>query len=409
MTQQPQSLIGLAKIMRLAFAGNNLSELTSELVGRVAASGSDAAALLDLSVVNQLHGQRETALELQWQALQLQQHYRLQSNPFRPSVRVLAIMGPGEVMANTPIEFLVEDSDIALEILYVGAGLPLVHDIPKHDVAFVAACESDSNQQLLRQLEAVMSYWPQPHINRPQQIAKLARDGLSDWLSGIEGVAVVASRRVSREELVDQAAVELNNTPLIVRPANSHAGHGLMRVETTTELADYLATQPEEEFSIAPFVDYRSPQDGLYRKYRVASVAGKAYPAHMALSPRWMVHYLNADMVENADNRAAEAHFMDSFDWEFGERHSAALAAIDARIGLEYYSIDCGETADGRLLVFEIDSGAVVHSMDPVELFPYKRPHMQKLFSAFHGLVKRTAWGQAAESATSARRRRTAA
>ncbi len=409
MTQQPQSLIGLAKIMRLAFAGNNLSELTSELVGRVAASGSDAAALLDLSVVNQLHGQRETALELQWQALQLQQHYRLQSNPFRPSVRVLAIMGPGEVMANTPIEFLVEDSDIALEILYVGAGLPLVHDIPKHDVAFVAACESDSNQQLLRQLEAEMSYWPQPHINRPQQIAKLARDGLSDWLSGIEGVAVVASRRVSREELVDQAAVELNNTPLIVRPANSHAGHGLMRVETTTELADYLATQPEEEFSIAPFVDYRSPQDGLYRKYRVASVAGKAYPAHMALSPRWMVHYLNADMVENADNRAAEAHFMDSFDWEFGERHSAALAAIDARIGLEYYSIDCGETADGRLLVFEIDSGAVVHSMDPVELFPYKRPHMQKLFSAFHGLVKRTAWGQAAESATSARRRRTAA
>ena len=32
MTQQPQSLIGLAKIMRLAFAGNNLSELTVRVV-----------------------------------------------------------------------------------------------------------------------------------------------------------------------------------------------------------------------------------------------------------------------------------------------------------------------------------------------------------------------------------------
>ncbi len=409
MTQQPQSLIGLAKIMRLAFAGNNLSELTSELVGRVAASGNDAAALLDLSIVHQLNGQRESALELQWQALQQQQHYRLKSNPFRPAVRVLAIMGPGEVMANTPIEFLVDDSDIALEVLYVGAGLPLVHDVPKHDVAFVAVCESDSNRQLLRQLEAVMSYWPHPHINRPQQIAKLVRDGLSDYLSGIDGVEVVASRRVAREDLLDQAALELKNTPQIIRPANSHAGYGLIRIETIAQLTDYLATQPEEEFSIAPFIDYRSVHDGLYRKYRVASVAGKAYPAHMALSPRWMVHYLNADMVENADNRAAEAQFMDTFDWEFGARHSAALAAIEARVGLEYYSIDCGETPDGRLLVFEIDSGAVVHAMDPVELFPYKRPHMQKLFSAFHGLVKRTAWGKAAESATSGRRRRMAA
>lgn len=419
MTQQPQSLIGMAKIMRLAFAGNNLSELTSELVGRVAASGTDAAALLDLSIVHQLNGQRHSALELQWQALQQQQHYRLQSNPFRPAVRVLAIMGPGEVMANTPIEFLVEDSDIALEILYVGAGLPFAHDIPKHDVAFVAVCESDSNQQLLRQLQSVMSYWPHPHLNRPQQIAKLARDRMNDWLSGIDGVEVVASRRVAREELLEQVALELKNTmwpdappsgrALIVRPANSHAGHGLIRIETTAELTDYLATQPEEEFSIAPFIDYRSEQDGLYRKYRVASVAGKAYPAHMALSPRWMVHYLNADMVDNADNRAAEARFMDTFDWEFGARHSAALAAIDARVGLDYYSIDCGETVDGRLLVFEIDSGAVVHSMDPVELFPYKRPHMQKLFSAFHGLVKCTAWGKAAESVNSARRRRMAA
>ncbi|MEZ6153339.1 MAG: hypothetical protein R3C09_24820 [Pirellulaceae bacterium] len=437
MTQQPQSLIGMAKIMRLAFTGDNLSELTSELVGRVAASGSDAAALLDLSIVHQLNGQREMALDLQWQALQQQQHYRIKSNPFRPAVRVLAIMGPGEVMANTPIEFLVENCDIALEMLYVGAGLPLVHDIPKHDVAFVAVCESDSNQQLLRQLQAVMSYWPHPHINRPQQIAKLARDGLCDHLSGIDGVEVVTSRRVSRDELREQARMwpdapssdsALSDHPAtshaghamwldapssapawIVRPANSHAGHGLVRIETATELEDYLAVQPEEEFSMAPFIDYRSQQDGLYRKYRVASVSGKAYPAHMALSPRWMVHYLNADMVENADNRAAEAHFMDTFDWEFGARHSAALAAIDARIGLDYYSIDCGETADGRLLVFEIDSGAVVHSMDPVELFPYKQPHMQKLFSAFHGLLKQTAWGKAAPPVSSARRRRMAA
>ncbi len=408
MTQRPLALHGLAKIMRLAFAGNNLRELTDELTSRINANGSDSAALLDLSIVHQLNSQAEHALELQWQALQQHQYYRLRSNPRSPKVRVLAIMGPGAVMANTPIEFLLEESDIALEMLYVGAGLPPVHDIPSHDVAFVAVCESDANQQLLQQLQTVIAYWPKPHINSPDRIAKLARDGLSDVLSDIAGIEVVASRRMARDEITDTTRHALTY-PLIARPANSHAGQGLQKIDGDSQLDAYVRGHSDQEFSIAPFIDYRTTVDGLYRKYRVSLVAGTPYPAHMAVSPRWMVHYLNADMLENASNRAAEQRFMDCFDWEFGERHGPALAAIDQRLGLDYYSIDCGETPDGRLLVFELDSGAVVHSMDPVDLFPYKQPHMLKLFSAFHGLIKCTAWGQpAAAPRTTQRRRRSA-
>ncbi len=398
------TLMGLAKIMRLAFAGDNLSGLTEQLSSRVASDARDSAALLDLSIVQQLRGNHETALELQWQALQMQQHYRLQTNAARPTLRVLAIMGPGEVMANTPIEFLLEQSDISLELLYVGPGIPPVHDIPTHDVAFVAVCESDVNQQLLSQLERVLEYWPKPHINRPARIAQLTRDGLSHLLSGLSAVNVVASQRVTRAELSNHQGLNLLY-PLIARPANSHAGHGLSKLDCTTDVERYVEQHQQEEFSIAPFVDYRTVSDGLYRKYRVAMVEGSAYPAHMAVSPHWMVHYLNADMVENANNRAAEAHFMDSFDWEFGARHRPALAAIDQRLGLEYYSLDCAETSAGELLVFEVDSGAVVHSMDPVDLFPYKRPHMLKLFSAFHGLVKRTAWGKQSAPVKTSRRR----
>ena len=339
MHNRTPALMGLAKVMRLAFNGDNLCELTAQLSGRVAADARDAAALLDLSIVHQLQGKHETALELQWQALQMQQHYRLQPTALRPTVRVLAIMGPGEVMANTPIEFLLEDSDIALELLYVGAGVPPVHDIPTHDVAFVAVCESDVNQQLLSQLKRVLEYWPKPHINPPAHIAELARDGLSQVLSGLRGVNVVSSQRVSRAELAKHRELELCY-PLIARPANSHAGHGLSKLDCAADADRYVEQHQQEEFSVAPFVDYRTPNDGLYRKYRVAMIEGHAYPAHMAVSPRWMVHYLNADMVENAANRAAEAHFMDSFDWEFGARHRLGLAAINQRLGLDYYSLD---------------------------------------------------------------------
>jgi hypothetical protein len=243
---------------------------------------------------------------------------------------------------------------------------------------------------LLQQLHSVMTYWPHPHINAPLQIAQLARDGLSERLADIPGTHVVCSQRVTRVELEKPGCASLRY-PSIIRPANSHAGHGLSRLEQASDLHSYLQAQPEAEFSVAPFVEYRTADDGLYRKYRVALIAGQAYPAHMAISPRWMVHYLNADMLDNAAHRAAEQRFMDRFDWEFGQRHASALAAIDRRLGLDYYSIDCGETPDGQLLVFEIDSGAVVHSMDPVDRFPYKRPHMQRLFSAFQALLKRTA------------------
>ena len=84
---------------------------------------------------------------------------------------------------------------------------------------------------------------------------------------------------------------------------------------------------------------------------------------------------------------------MSDFDTDFATKHWVALQEIDRRIGLDYYSIDCANTPDGRLLVFELDSGAVVHSMDSVELFPYKAPQMKLVFKAFQQMLRRKAIG----------------
>jgi hypothetical protein len=82
---------------------------------------------------------------------------------------------------------------------------------------------------------------------------------------------------------------------------------------------------------------------------------------------------------------------MRGFDDEFARRHEIALAGIAARIGLDYFTVDCAETRDGSLLVFEADNTAVVHDMDPIELFPYKQPQMRKLFDAFIAMLDRRA------------------
>ena len=382
---------GMASIMRLAFQGDNLSGISDALLKRIEVDATDYAAMMDLSLVLQLNGKPAMATELQKEALRHQQSYCLLSSPAKPSLRLLAIMGPGEVMANTPIDFLVEDTDIALSFLYLGEGLPVPDEIPEHDVAFVAVCESDENQFLLEHLSEIMLHWPRPFINHPARIARLSRDTVSEQLVGAFATVASDAHRISREQAKELGRLRPEPFPLIARPVHSHAGIGLAKLEHRLQAVEYLESQPDEEFFIAPFIDYRS-SDGVFRKYRIVVIDGKPFAAHMALSQHWMVHYLNADMLGNEANRNTEARFMQEFDETFAVKHEAALRQIDATFGLDYYSIDCAETPDGKLLVFELDSGAVVHSMDPVELFPYKAPQMHRVFEAFQRMLRQRAF-----------------
>jgi hypothetical protein len=50
------------------------------------------------------------------------------------------------------------------------------------------------------------------------------------------------------------------------------------------------------------------------------------------------------------------------------------------------------------LLVFEADNTAIVHDMDPPDIFPYKVPQMRKVFEAFAAMLHRRA-GRASEAA----------
>ena len=107
----------------------------------------------------------------------------------------------------------------------------------------------------------------------------------------------------------------------------------------------------------------------------------------MAISDSWVVHYMSAGMLESAAKRAEEARFFASFDDGFARRHRDALAEIARRVELEYVGIDCGETPDGELLIFEVDAGMTVHAMDSPDIFPYKQPQMRKLFRAFRQML----------------------
>ncbi|MDQ2778267.1 MAG: RimK family alpha-L-glutamate ligase [Pseudomonadota bacterium] len=391
------ALLGLPHIMELAFRGVDLNPLRQQLLERAQRQPGNANALMDLSTVMGVCFHEDLARQLQGEALAVSRTYTLAASA-SPRLRVLALMTPGSLMANIPIEFLLQGSDISLDMLYLTMPLtPGVLDFPPHDVVCMAVCEAPAAQPLLQTLAARRSEIHQPMLNDPLRVLDLAREILWRLLHDSPGCLVPSSERVNRAALLlladgaDLGAVLPGGTwPIICRPLGSHAGHGLVRLAKREDLRTHLDGTQGEDFVISSFIAYASP-DGQYRKMRIAVIGGKPYPVHMVLSTRWLVHYLNGDMLDQPDNRAAERAFFERFDTDFMQRHAAALAVIDERLGLDYYSIDCAESQDGRLLVFECDIGGVVHAMDPPDDFDYKRKPMLRLFEAFRELLLRAA------------------
>jgi glutathione synthase/RimK-type ligase-like ATP-grasp enzyme len=392
----PAPLIGLASLAKMTFSGVDLTPLGRRLAHHAACNPDDINVLMDLSTILHLTGNRDIALALQAQALETRQLFRLSCASGRVGIRLLAIMSPGDLTLNNAVEFLVEGSDVTLDMLYVAEDLPLPASLPDHDLAIVAVCESDRNRPLLKHIEGLIRSWPRPVLNAPDRIARLSRDGASALLSALPGIEMPISARINRQTLEQighgrlsiTSLLEDGNFPVIVRPVDSHKGQGLAKLDAASDIADYLQSQPESEFYVARFVDYRGP-DGLFRKYRIVLIDGRPFACHMAISEHWVVHYMSAGMTDNPEKRAEEARFMAQFDEAFGRRHAEAFQAIADRVGLEYVGMDCGETVDGKLLIFEVDSGMTVHAMDPVDVFPYKQPQMRKVFDAFYAMLAR--------------------
>jgi len=399
MSQALRPIIGLAALARLAFEGGDLAQVWDGLIARVNADPADAAALLDLATMLLLNSQTDNGLGVQAQGLALAQVFERPARGDGPGLRLLAIMTAGDMMANTPLDFLLAGSDITLISLYVDASGVLPDPLPAHDVAFLAIGESAANAEVLRALQPALALWPRPLLNGDaRRIAGLTRDGACALLDGASQILAPKAARVRRDQLAAMASGDASladlslaeGFPIIARPVGTHAGGGMARLENAVALGPYLAGQTGQDFYICPFIDYAGP-DGLYRKHRIVVIEGRPFVCHMAVSPRWMVHYLNADMLDNPANRLEEARFMATFDTEFAPRHQAAFAALHERLGLDYFGIDSAETADGRLLVFEVDVAMIVHDMDPPDLFPYKQPQMTKVFEAFQAMLRRRA------------------
>ncbi len=394
-THPPSMVLGMAALVGLAYRQGDLAAVWSQLLERFGANPAEPAALMDMSVILQITGHWNKALDLQQMALKLGRCYtRVYGSG--GGLKVLAFVAEGDFMANTPVDFLMEGSDAVLTLYYTDGQARGLPDLPEHDVAFIAIGESEANVPVLENLERLLEGWGGPIMNgNPRNIAALTRDRVAEMFAGEASIAAPATVRADRASLTRLAHGQIGlgallrneSFPIIVRPFGSHAGEGLEKINGPEEIGAYLEKRAEQHFYLASFVDYAGP-DGFFRKQRIAVIDGRPFPSHLAVSNHWMVHYLNSGMQENEAWRAEEAAWMRDFDTDFAVRHAPAFDALTRKIGLDYFVIDCAEMPDGRLLLFEAQVAMIVHAMDATGIFPYKGPAMQKLFRAFQSALE---------------------
>jgi len=234
--------IGMARLAKMAFDGGDLRPLCADLTAKLLDGRAEAGEGLDLSLIAQLLGDKQTGLAIQQDILASHQLFRSPCAANNPRLRVLALAAATDIGSNTPIEFLLEESSVELMVLYVvpEAGLPA--PLPNHDVAIVIASDSEDCREALRMIDQAAPRWPRPLLNQPQLVGNLDRDKLHHLLKGIDDLEIPATISVTRAQLLQPAqsagvVAGIAAFPIIVRPRGSHAGVGLAKIDDREAMA----------------------------------------------------------------------------------------------------------------------------------------------------------------------------
>jgi hypothetical protein len=90
-----------------------------------------------------------------------------------------------------------------------------------------------------------------------------------------------------------------------------------------------------------------------------------------------------------------ERRFLECPQDAIGAAAMAAIAAIGARMNLDYAGVDFSLLRDGRVLVFEANPVMFVHPVDEDGVLGFKSPHIARILAAFEVMLSRVS-GQGA-------------
>jgi hypothetical protein len=310
----------------------------------------------------------------------------------KPPVNLLLLVSSGS--GNIPVASFLDDRIFATTAIvadYFDASCPL----PAHQIVFNSIGDADLCTPALKAAVRLTGRTGAPVINNPARVIKTGRLANAKRLRGLPGVVTPRMAAVPRAALAgpEGAAVLARrgfSFPLLLRAPGFHTGHHFAMIESANDLPAAAAGLPGDELLAIEYLDARG-RDGQARKYRAMIVDGQIYPMHLAVSPRWKVHYFTADMAERADHRAEDAAFLGDMTRAIGGKAVAALCSVGQRLGLDYGGIDFGLSPAGDVLLFEANATMVVNPPDSDERWSYRRQAVDRILAAARTMILRRA------------------
>jgi tetratricopeptide (TPR) repeat protein len=260
-------------------------------------------------------------------------------------------------------------------------------ELPPHHAIFNGIGDVDRSLEPLRVAREIVARSGAPVINDPAAVLASGRASVTERLARIPGVITPRTIALPRSAInVDELTKRGFTFPLLLRSPGHHTGNHFAWVASPLALDAVRDTLPGLELLVIAYLDGRGA-DEMYRKYRVLFIGGKLYPLHLAVSPRWKVHYFSADMADRPDHRAEEAIFLSDMAATLGPETVVALEQIAATLGLDYGGIDFGRDAAGNILLYEANATMAVFPPPPDEHFDYRRAPVDRIIAAIRRLI----------------------
>jgi tetratricopeptide (TPR) repeat protein len=310
--------------------------------------------------------------------------YRGIGNPIRLLTLTTADVG------NVSIEMYRDSLLFDMHIL-ISEAFNSTQELPPHDILFNAVGEADHCAVALEAARVISNRTNAPVINNPEAVRATGRIENSARLANIPGVVCAYTVAFTRAFLTnDNIDIELASRgfvwPLLLRSPGFHMGQHFVKVETANNFADALARLPGDTILVMQFIDTRSA-DNAIRKYRVMIIDGNFYPAHVAISQEWKVHYFSADMAESAENRAEDEIFLQDMRGVLGPRIVTVLEAIRDTLALDYVGIDFGIDASENVVVFEANATMTILAPEHEVRWGYRREPVARIHRAVRKML----------------------
>jgi len=274
------------------------------------------------------------------------------------------------------------------------ARLEQAAELPPYAVVLNAIGDPDVAMASDALVEAFTATCGKPVLNPPARIRATFRHGLRETLARLDDVIVPETVRLGAAVIAEHglagavAAVGLS-APVLVRPLASHGGEGLVLARDGDELAAVAVPEGADVY-VTRFHDYRSA-DGYFRKYRMIFVDRRPHAYHLGIGPHWMVHHQTSGMEADEARKAEELAFLRDPRAAIGARAMAAVAAIGARLDLDYGGVDFTVTGEGQVLVFEANATMLTHLEPEDGSFAAKNPFIAPIIAAFQAHLARLA------------------